>query len=192
MHTQTPLDIARNIRQGLDRLVQEALDATGLSRSTLREAEALLAAAPSIDRTVPFSSVATWLGSRSVQGQLLLILIQARHFSRFTAQYLAQPLAPDARPAFQSARSQTRNLLRFVQAARKRLRLHIEMLRDLRAARADLARTGTTVLPRTTLAFILGDRWHAIAGMAICDRVTLERVDEVFSGALVHLTGQPN
>lgn len=188
---QTHADIARNITQGLTGLVGDALQATCLASYPLRTAEILLTSAPSIDRTVPFSNVASWMAACRVDAQLLMILVQARHFSRFTAQYLDQTLEPGARPAFQSARALARNLLRFVQAARKRLRLHIAMLRDLRAARADLSQTGTTVLPRATLAFVLGDRWTTISGLTICDAVTMDRVDEVFSGALVHLTGQP-
>jgi hypothetical protein len=192
MHTQTHLDIARNIAQGLDGLVRDALDATGLARHSLRDAEALLAAAPSHERTVPFSSVSTWMGSCTVQARLLMVLLQARHFSRATALYLAHPLEPGARSAFQSVRATARNLLRFVEAARRRLRLHVSMLRDLRAARADIRNGATLLSQRTTFAAVFAPATLSYLGNSIHDAQTAQRMDGFLCEAMVCLTGQPN
>jgi len=59
------------------------------------------------------------------------------------------------------------------------------MLRDLRAARAELA--ATTASPRPTLE--VGKGWFALVGRPVLGG---EDLDDVLSDALVRLTGAPN
>lgn len=112
--------IALNVAAGLDRLEREALAFAGLSYLSMKEAQARVDTPFTLEGPIPFVHTAgDWVSTETVRMHLLVVLTQARHFSRAAAGYLAMTLdCAEARDRFQSERRRCARLLRFLERAR--------------------------------------------------------------------------
>lgn len=157
---------------------------------------------------IPFDTVAGWDQAAKIDRALFLEETLGRQFSRALAGHLAlKGLSGAARADLQKARACASTMLRLTALLRARLRTHLVLLRDLRAAVASLKTHGSFEMTPAMRASAFTPsgmrvleravdnvrgagslRPHELAEMNARNKA---QVLETLENALVHLTGRP-
>lgn len=213
--------VAQNALAALRDHTVEVLVIAGLlpSADPLETTRFLAMGAPRKDgfeSCVPFDTVAGWDQACKTDRALFLEETVGRQLSRALAQQLAiKGLSDMARADLQKARACARRMLRLTALLRARLRTHLVLLRDLRAAVASLNAHGSFEMTQAMRAHAFAPGQMAVLERAVTNVRAIQRaagdtrrplrpdelaemnarnkaqVLETLESALVHLTGRP-